>query len=512
MSGILQGQLGMLCPTFDGSNEREFRENVTKLISGLRVFGGAVSDDQYIKTLLKDWKKAELAAGRAITVESFLTFIELTWKDNNPTVTTQTLLQLSRKYLNLPITDPMWEGMVSSFKALRDKMILGIIDTDLVNWIFGPMTPTMRQGVISNIASERLSTAQQAESVRLLKYAEDRFNALAANSTSLPLAGSPALPDRGPFTLKELDVAIRSYVTTNRPLARFTEGISAGPANPMMSATDQAAIDALIRGHSQTGFGGTVPTGSVPFSFESSPVTSHQAPPSTPAQPATSGKNRRDSVGMDEFTKLFGDLRMEFQDDIRSLRQQQPPKQSYVKARSPPASTESGVTSTPFEVNGLAAPTASVRCFYCGLPGHYKDQCSLLEQDMLSGAKVMIGKDRKLRWINIDSLGVRSLGEEVKGHKEGARRNVVFVDGDAAYMEALSQVDTSILIESYSFGFDEVTSPPPLKMLRFRVPPHGRQAVQQFPEKLLSEARLVDVEPPQPTLPASVVTKEEALR
>ncbi|KAJ3200365.1 hypothetical protein HDU67_002119 [Dinochytrium kinnereticum] len=328
---------------------------------------------------------------------------------------------------------------------------------------------------------------------------------------SLPAQGTAISTNAGPITLSELDAAIRKHVRTTRPLHRFSEGISSGPS-PTLTGFDQNAIDSLVRGH-KVAAAATAPHGAVPFSFD----TSAQTMPTYSPAPTVRFKDQAidEVTQMMEGLKLFRQTVVEstkaIREDLAARTGTKPLKTSFAKPRQPPSTGEgAGVVSASFEVSSMlgSSQAPNVRCFYCGLAGHYKDRCEILEQDILDGARVMIGRDRKLRWVVDDKkTGARVLGEEVKGHRDGARKNVVEVEADVSYMAALAKVDTSIVFESFSFGVAESGSrgvpTPAAPLLRFKPPPSEQDASVG-----VMSMDVVEITIPTP----QDVTLEEALR
>ncbi|KAJ3210494.1 hypothetical protein HDU67_005259 [Dinochytrium kinnereticum] len=439
-------------PSFDGYNERKFRVDVARMVSRIRLSGTSPSDEalvefiiencflgsDHVKSLIKDWCTSLEALKTPITLAGLLSFIKDTYHENNPTVTTESLLELARSYVDLPVTDASWEGIVSAFTTLREKMILRPLDSELVKWVFSPMTETMRTGVIDWIQRTRIEDAQTKEMARLWKYTEEGLESIrlagpsGLSGVSLPTQGTAVPTDTGPISLSELEVAIRKHVRTTGPLHRFSEGISSTPA-PALNGFDQNAIDSLVRGH-KVAPAGTAPRGSVPFSFDTSAASSGGGVPII--------TNRFKDAAVDELSQMMEGLKLFRQtvaENTKVIKEESASrvsskqlKTSFAKPRQPPSSGDSsGVVSANFEVSSLVGSSQipNVRCFYCGLSGHYKDHCEIVEQDILDGAKVMIGRDRKLRWVVEDKkTGSRVLGEEVKGHRDGARRNVVEVE------------------------------------------------------------------------------------
>ncbi|KAJ3199718.1 hypothetical protein HDU67_002603, partial [Dinochytrium kinnereticum] len=150
--------------------------------------------------------------------------------------------------------------------------------------------------------------------------------------------------------------------------------------------------------------------------------------------------------------------------EIRSiastLKEKTPARTStQIKVKNPPVPVADKVISS--SVNSLAAGinATNIRCWYCGLVGHYKDRCTILVDDILAGAKVMLGRNQRLHWVvPHPETGKKILGGEVSGHRDGARKNVVDIEMDSAYVELLSRVDDSITIESFSFGVAELAA------------------------------------------------------
>ncbi|KAJ3193981.1 hypothetical protein HDU67_004930, partial [Dinochytrium kinnereticum] len=72
---------------------------------------------------------------------------------------------------------------------------------------------------------------------------------------------------------------------------------------------------------------------------------------------------------------------------------------TQIKVKNPPVPVADKVISS--SVNSLAAriSATSIRCWYCGLVGHYKDRCTILVGNILAGAIVMFGPNQRLHSV-----------------------------------------------------------------------------------------------------------------
>ncbi|KAJ3202914.1 hypothetical protein HDU67_000198 [Dinochytrium kinnereticum] len=123
-------------PTFDGTNEHVFREELVKLYSQIKLSGSKASDPDIVNYVVTHcFPNAEHAV----------------WGYANATVTIRHLYALSDRYRNMPITNPFWEGIVASFQKLRSRMVTKPTDPEMVDFIMSPMSNTMKTGVTDAI-------------------------------------------------------------------------------------------------------------------------------------------------------------------------------------------------------------------------------------------------------------------------------------------------------------------------------------------------------------------------
>ncbi|KAI8836384.1 hypothetical protein BC829DRAFT_421734 [Chytridium lagenaria] len=444
-----QGMQQPSFPTFNGTNERVFREELTRFVSILKLQGARVTDEAYItfiiencfpeakhvKSLVSDWRDAEVAASRQLTFKALCEFIQRTWEHTNTIASTDSFYELRRRFKEAPISNPCWDGLVTSFESLRSQMIVKKTDGELVIWILSTMDEMMRSAITEAIHRERHSSAVINGIKEQLRAVQGGFDDIATSSggtvkaVSIAALADIAADKSSPLTLKEISSALREYLKDVRPVMGFQ--IDTDGSTGTTVKEDPAVVEA---------FGRSVPPPRVSFARHQPPTHAFQPIPKTPLVTAVDPR-------VDDLAKQFENLKIYIQSAIK------PPKQPIVKAKVPPTTKKDIQTSGLLNsVDSLAVQAGpGIRCYYCGLPGHFKDQCEILTKDILGGAKVMIGPDRRLHWVVHDEeTGARRLGEEVKGHRDGARHNVMEVADDTAYLAALAMVDLDIVIESYT--------------------------------------------------------------
>ncbi|KAI8853168.1 hypothetical protein BC829DRAFT_440175 [Chytridium lagenaria] len=486
-----QGMQQPSFPTFNGTNERVFREELTRFVSILKLQGARVTDEAYItfiiencfpeakhvKSLVSDWRDAEVAASRQLTFKAFVKQIRS---------------MSSAEFKRGPHSNPCWDGLVTSFESLRSQMIVKKTDGELVIWILSTMDEMMRSAITEAIHRERHSSAVINGIKEQLRAVQGGFDDIATSSggtvkaVSIAALADIAADKSSPLTLKEISSALREYLKDVRPVMGFQ--IDTDGSTGTTVKEDPAVVEA---------FGRSVPPPRVSFARHQPPTHAFQPFPKTPLVTAVDPR-------VDDLAKQFENLKIYIQSAIK------PPKQPIVKAKVPPTTKKDIQTSGLLNsVDSLAVQAGpGIRCYYCGLPGHFKDQCEILTKDILGGAKVMIGPDRRLHWVVHDEeTGARRLGEEVKGHRDGARHNVMEVADDTAYLAALAMVDLDIVIESYTLDVTaELVSLS--STIRCKSPPvqGGELAATAV------ETKTAPPGSPKYVLKPSDITPEEALR
>ncbi|KAJ3202913.1 hypothetical protein HDU67_000197 [Dinochytrium kinnereticum] len=232
--------------------------------------------------------------------------------------------------------------------------------------------------------------------------------------------------------------------------------------------------------------------GMLPFGGVDGGLRRLSTPPSSTAAPARQVRfNDPQDTAIQDLSDQFKDMKIFVNKVHKQLEVLTAVvvKSPSLKTKAPPA--DKTAVGLHFDVDSfVAAAPPGVRCYYCGLPGHFKDQCEILVKDILAGARVMIERDRRLHWVVSDpDNGGKKLGEEV---------------GDAtAYQAALAQVDPSFTIESYSFGLG--ASP------RWKPPPLVSGSSSEG-EETVEELQLVEIGWGSEVLSPHEVTRVEALR
>ncbi|KAI8842954.1 hypothetical protein BC829DRAFT_446397 [Chytridium lagenaria] len=271
-------------PTFNGTNERVFREELTRFISIVKLQGARVTDEAYItfiiencfpeakhvKSLVIDWRDGELAAGRQLAFTSLCEFIKKTWEHTNTTASTDSFYELRRRFKEAPISNPCWDGLVTSFESLRNQMVVKQTDGELVIWILSTMDETMRSAVTESIHRERHSTAVINGIKNQFRAVQEGFDDIATSSggtvkaVSIAALADIAADKSSPLTLKEIGSALREYLKEVRPVIGFKMHTEKGAGSG--TKDDPAVVEA---------FGRAINPGRIPFVPQLSP----QAPP-----------------------------------------------------------------------------------------------------------------------------------------------------------------------------------------------------------------------------------------
>ncbi|KAI8834290.1 hypothetical protein BC829DRAFT_422304 [Chytridium lagenaria] len=564
-------------PIFDGTNEYRFREELAKLYSRIKLMGSKATDDaiieyiiahcfpgaEHVRSTAKEWQRVTKSAKQPILFVNFLNHLKDVWGYANTTVTLQHLYALSHRYKGMPITNPWWEGIVANFKRLQSRMATKPTDPEMVDFVMAPMSDTMKNGVAETIYRFRQTAAIKASMAAASGSTAASVLVESVGGSGIatqPSGGAPSISINDverPFTLDEVEAAVRSYLKVMRQFTVFgMEERGAGVVDPV---TEVLAKGAFGSPGWQSGFGG-VQLGEG-FGQMGGFNMGHQAmggvhgidilggvggenllekarleeqskadnfarlmsttPSKNPSQPQAStqpGKQVRFADPKQD--QALQDLTLQFQDMklfVNKVNKQLDvltnailkPSQA-VKAKNPPG--EKTATGLFHEVDSMVMGTAAsqgVRCYYCGLPGHYKDQCEILVKDILAGAKVIIAPDRRLHWVVTDvETGARKLGEEVKGHREGARHHVMEVGEDPTYQAALSQVDFSLTIEGYAFSLGSALATEGTP--RCKSPPGASESV--VTGETTEEILVVEVQSFSPSIAPSDVSEAEALR
>ncbi|KAI8847296.1 hypothetical protein BC829DRAFT_418566 [Chytridium lagenaria] len=533
-------------PIFDGTNEYRFREELAKLYSRIKLMGSKATDDAIIEYII-----AHCFPGA-----------EYVWGYANTTVTLQHLYALSHRYKGMPITNPWWEGIVANFKRLQSRMATKPTDPEMVDFVMAPMSDTMKNGVAETIYRFRQTAAIKASMAAASGSTAASVLVESVGGSGIatqPTEGAPSININDverPFTLDEVEAAVRSYLKVMRQFTVFgMEERGAGVVDPVAEVLAKGAfgfpgwqsgfgggqlgegfgqMGGFNMGHQAMGgvhgidvLGGVGGENLEKARLEEQSKADNFArlmstpPPKNPAQPQAStqpGKQVRFADPKQD--QALQDLTLQFQDMklfVNKVNKQLDvltnailkPSQA-VKAKNPPG--EKTATGLFHEVDSMVMGTAAsqgVRCYYCGLPGHYKDQCEILVKDILAGAKVIIAPDRRLHWVVTDvETGVRKLGEEVKGHREGARHHVMEVGEDPTYQAALSQVDFSLTIEGYAFSLGSALATEGTP--RCKSPPGASEPV--VTGETTEEILVVEVQSFSPSIAPSDVSEAEALR
>ncbi|KAI8843031.1 hypothetical protein BC829DRAFT_420208 [Chytridium lagenaria] len=563
-------------PIFDGTNEYRFREELAKLYSRIKLMGSKATDDaiieyiiahcfpgaEHVRSTAKEWQRVTKSAKQPILFVNFLNHLKDVWGYANTTVTLQHLYALSHRYKGMPITNPWWEGIVANFKRLQSRMATKPTDPEMVDFVMAPMSDTMKNGVAETIYRFRQTAAIKASMAAASGSTAASVLVESVGGSGIatqPTEGAPSININDverPFTLDEVEAAVRSYLKVMRQFTVFgMEERGAGVVDPVAEVLAKGAfgfpgwqsgfgggqlgegfgqMGGFNMGHQAMGgvhgidvLGGVGGENLEKARLEEQSKADNFArlmstpPPKNPAQPQAStqpGKQVRFADPKQD--QALQDLTLQFQDMklfVNKVNKQLDvltnailkPSQA-VKAKNPPG--EKTATGLFHEVDSMVMGTAAsqgVRCYYCGLPGHYKDQCEILVKDILAGAKVIIAPDRRLHWVVTDvETGVRKLGEEVKGHREGARHHVMEVGEDPTYQAALSQVDFSLTIEGYAFSLGSALATEGTP--RCKSPPGASEPV--VTGETTEEILVVEVQSFSPSIAPSDVSEAEALR
>ncbi|KAI8839597.1 hypothetical protein BC829DRAFT_421026 [Chytridium lagenaria] len=524
-------------PIFDGTNEYRFREELAKLYSRIKLMGSKATDDaiieyiiahcfpgaEHVRSTAKEWQRVTKSAKQPILFVNFLNHLKDVWGYANTTVTLQHLYALSHRYKGMPITNPWWEGIVANFKRLQSRMATKPTDPEMVDFVMAPMSDTMKNGVAETIYRFRQTAAIKASMAAASGSTAASVLVESVGGSGIatqPTEGAPSININDverPFTLDEVEAAVRSYLKVMRQFTVFgMEERGAGVVDPVAEVLAKGAFG--FPGW-QSGFGG----GQLGEGFGQMGGFNmgHQAMGGVHGIDVLGGVGGRIWRKRDpKQDQALQDLTLQFQDMklfVNKVNKQLDvltnailkPSQA-VKAKNPPG--EKTATGLFHEVDSMVMGTAAsqgVRCYYCGLPGHYKDQCEILVKDILAGAKVIIAPDRRLHWVVTDvETGVRKLGEEVKGHREGARHHVMEVGEDPTYQAALSQVDFSLTIEGYAFSLGSALATEGTP--RCKSPPGASEPV--VTGETTEEILVVEVQSFSPSIAPSDVSEAEALR